>query len=250
MIWLGLVVPNLKTVEKPLDINLISDTSDLTNLFPLCAVTRAQSKLASSRSDKPISKVPPYVHEDLLNRTLTKEELIKAQNSDPSLAALRHVAVEGKDLDTLPVFYYQDGVLMRAYRHSSLSKLDSWSETHQVVIPTSVRSSLLKLAHDGYSGHLGNRKTYHKLLAHFYWPGIKRDVTDYVKTCHICQLVGKPNQKIPLATLKSIPVVHEPFKRTVIDCVGPLPKTKKDSGHRSSAFYQYSHSYLVIIQRM
>ena len=39
-------------------------------------------------------------------------------------------------------------------------------------------------------------------------------------------MVGKPNQTIPKAPLQPIPAFEEPFSRTIIDCVGPLPKTK------------------------
>ena len=42
----------------------------------------------------------------------------------------------------------------------------------------------------------------------------------------MCQLVGKPNQSIPVAPLQSIPVVEEPCSRVIVDCVGPLLKTK------------------------
>jgi hypothetical protein len=39
-------------------------------------------------------------------------------------------------------------------------------------------------------------------------------------------VVGTPNQKIPQAPLCPIPAFDEPFSRILIDCVGPLPKTK------------------------
>ena len=39
-------------------------------------------------------------------------------------------------------------------------------------------------------------------------------------------MVGKPNQVIPKAGLQPIPAIDEPFSRIIIDCVGPLPKTK------------------------
>lgn len=38
--------------------------------------------------------------------------------------------------------------------------------------------------------------------------------------------MGKPNQTIAPAPLKPIPAFDEPFARVLIDCVGPLPKTK------------------------
>ena len=39
-------------------------------------------------------------------------------------------------------------------------------------------------------------------------------------------MVGKPNQVIHKAGLQPIPAFDEPFSRIIIDCVGPLPKTK------------------------
>ena len=212
------VVPNVVTVEQPLP-TVDHDPSDV---FPLCAVTRSQAqKLAQTPTSSRLPSTP------LIPDLLTKEQLINSQETDPSLATVRHVASDKKDLDTLPAFYYDQGVLMRAYRPSTLSSSDSWSETHQIVLPTSVRHSVLKLAHDSSGGHLGFRKTYQKVLAHFFWPGIKSDVNNFVKTCDVCQRYGKVNQPIPPAPLYSIPVVHEPFEKIIIDCVGPLPKTKR-----------------------
>ena len=75
-------------------------------------------------------------------------------------------------------------------------------------------------------GHLGVNKTYNKILNHFYWPGFKADVSNYCRSCHTCQVVGKPNLGIPKAGLIPIPAFDEPFSSIIIDCVGPLPKTK------------------------
>ena len=76
------------------------------------------------------------------------------------------------------------------------------------------------------SGHLDINKTYHKIYNHFYWSGLNSDVSKYCKTCHTCQMVGKPNQTISKAQLQPIPAVDEPFSWILIDCVGPLPRTK------------------------
>lgn len=54
---------------------------------------------------------------------------------------------------------------------------------------------------------------------------MKKDITMFIKSCHVCQGGGKPNQIIPRAPLHPIWVVSDPFERTVIDCVRPLPKT-------------------------
>ena len=55
---------------------------------------------------------------------------------------------------------------------------------------------------------------------------MKKDVSKFCRSCHICQIVGKPNQKIPRAPLQPIPAFAEPFIRVLIDCVGHLPKSK------------------------
>ena len=55
---------------------------------------------------------------------------------------------------------------------------------------------------------------------------LRRDVVEFCKICHACQMVGKPNQTIPKARLQPIPAVQEPFDRIIVDCVGPLPKTR------------------------
>ena len=39
-------------------------------------------------------------------------------------------------------------------------------------------------------------------------------------------MVGKPNQSILKANLQPTSAFYEAFSRMIIDCVGPLPKTK------------------------
>ena len=117
---------------------------------------------------------------------------------------------------------------MRKWRPPDVSAEDEWTVNHQIVVPRVYRPEILNLAHETpMSGHLDVNKTYHKILNHFYWPGIKSDVSQHCKSCHTCQMVGKPNQTIPKAQLQPIPAFDEPFSRVIIDCVGPLPKTKK-----------------------
>ena len=116
---------------------------------------------------------------------------------------------------------------MRKWRPYDVSADDKWVVYHQIVVPKSYRHEILSIAHESpMSGHLGINKTYHKIINHFYWPGLKSDVSKYCKTCHTCQMVGKPNQIIPKAQLQPIPAFDEPFSRILIDCVGPLPRTK------------------------
>ena len=101
---------------------------------------------------------------------------------------------------------------------------------HRIVVPDALRPHVLGLAHDNpMAGHLGVRKTKARILEHFWWLSARKDIADYVRTCHTCQVVGKPNQKPPRAPLKPIPVMAEPFSEVLTDVVGPLYRTSK--GH-------------------
>lgn len=115
---------------------------------------------------------------------------------------------------------------------SQKAKEADLSPEYQIVLPFGYRAAVLKLAHDHpLSGHLGSTKTFMRVAKYFYWPGLRSAVAKHCRSCHTCQLAGKPNQIIRPAPLQPIPVMGEPFERLILDCVGPLPKSK--------AGYQY-----------
>ena len=220
-VLIGNEVKGSQVINIPLVVNQPVEELDpeISEVFPVCAMTRAQA-----RNQPPVA--PPDPSDNLYNHVISKSSLIEAQKSDPSLDSLRHAITDDRMTKT-PYFYQHEGVLMRLHRPTHLLPTDTWAETHQVVLPASVREKVIKLAHDGPSGHLGIKKTYSKILNNFFWPGMRKQITQYIKSCHVCQVVGKPNQVIPQAPMKPILVPEEPFSKVVIDCVGPLPKTKK-----------------------
>lgn len=97
------------------------------------------------------------------------------------------------------------------------------------MVPQGLRDLVLKTAHGDIAGHLGVKKTYNSVMRYFFWPLLKRDVSRFIKTCHICRLVGKPNDVMTPATLYPIPAVRNPFEYLTIDCVGPLSSSKTGS---------------------
>ena len=101
--------------------------------------------------------------------------------------------------------------------------------TEQLVVPRPYVSKVLFMAHTHLLGaHLGMDKTRDRVLARFYWPGVKRDVEQYCQACPECQRVA------PRATVRNplipMPIIETPFDRIALDIVGPLPKTSR--GHR------------------
>lgn len=91
-----------------------------------------------------------------------------------------------------------DGVLMcRWVLQSGCAAADSgedWEVVCQEVIPVNCQQHVLQLAHK----HL--------------WLGNLR--------------IAKTNQPVPTAPLQPVPAVGEPFEHVLVDCVGPLSKTK------------------------
>ncbi|XP_068240108.1 uncharacterized protein [Palaemon carinicauda] len=178
-------------------------------------VTRAKAKQAVNEGVPDIVKT---------NIPYTNSELINLQRADTTLTnALKQASTkEGK----VPCYYFDKGVLFRLYRPRKLSSNDTWANKEQLVVPLTLRKNILSVAHQADS-HLGVSKTYKRITNDFFWPGMKHDVFEFVKECHVCQVVGKPNEVIPKAPLVPIVIPHEPFSKVIIDCVGPLPKTKK-----------------------
>ena len=116
---------------------------------------------------------------------------------------------------------------MRKWRPPDIPAEDEWAVKYQIVVPNSYRQAILSLAHETpLAGHMGINKTREKILNHFYWPNVRKDVAEFCRSCHACQMVGKPNETIPKASLKLVPAVEEPFSRIIVDCIGPLPKTR------------------------
>ena len=186
---------------------------------PLCIVTRSKTL----KEIEPASLDHNYLPEIL---DISRENFARLQRDDKNLSNFFDKAVQKSEMDKVPSYFIDNDILMRLYRPSKLSADDSWADCEQLIIPTILRGKILEIAHSGES-HLGITKTYQRLSCDFYWPGMKRDVKEFVKCCHICQVAGKPNEVIPPAPLKSVIVPHEPFSKVIIDCVGPLPKTRR-----------------------
>lgn len=250
----GKVKPGPIVTPKP----VIEDATerlgeDIPGIFPACAVTRSMAKRAEAEAvgeSEVVDLSQTFVnHEDhgfehtqeaevetqgtegsSEDRVAgpTENKIIQDQKEDPDLMDIYANAGGESDVEASPVGYYKKkGVLMRKWRPADAAPEDDWRILYQLVVPKIYRAKIMSLAHeDAMSGHQGVRKTHDRVSQHFYWPGLKKDIAEFCRTCHTCQVVGKPNQNIPKAPLKPIPAFEEPFSRVIVDCVGPLPKTR------------------------
>ena len=247
----GRVQPDPHVVNNPN--NLLPANEVLVQTFPACVVTRAAARRAQAQVNSDPNNEPAVLGDtlpavdstqtesgerqtvkesQLLEKasdfSISRGQLVREQESDEEVTKLAKYAInETEASQEGQCFYWKSGVLMRKWRPRDVPADEEWTVVHQIVMPRKYRREILSLAHESaMAGHLGVNKTYLKILNHFYWPHLRRDVSEYCKSCHVCQMVGKPNETIPVAPLKPIPACGEPFSEIIIDCVGPLPKTK------------------------
>ena len=196
--------------------------------------TRAGAKKAATTSEN-MSLDDCFLFQEL-PKDINENTFVEQQKLDVSLKRFREMVVPPSQLDNQKLAFYfsKNGVLLRkmVFKHNTI---------HQVVVPVGLRNKLMGLAHNlTPSSHLGRNKSFDLLRQHYYWPKMYSHLRDYIKRCHICQVMGKPNQVIPKSPLKPIKVVHNPFEYIVIDIVGPLPKTKGGSQYMLTIMCQTS----------
>ena len=198
------------------------------DVFTACAVTRARCH----------EKAEPEVEQSMTERTgtcsvsmpdslsVSHTVLATEQRADPSLSKLFDKVLSDADMKSAAIGYLcQDQLLVRKWVPHGLNGVGD--PVLQVVVPSKFRVEVLTTSHDQL-GHLVVRKTYEYILRYFFSPGMKKDVSRYIKTC---QMTGKPNQTIKPAPLFPIPAISQPFEHLIIDCVGPLPRSKSGSNY-------------------
>ena len=69
-----------------------------------------------------------------------------------------------------------------------------------------LKRDILDEAHNSiFAMHPGSTKMYRTLRGHYWWPGMKRDVAEFVSKCLVCQQVKVERQK-PSGLLQPLPI--------------------------------------------
>ena len=136
----------------------------------------------NSKEAKP--RLNPESVFDVKHLPMTRDSLVGAQKADLSLSKFFNNIKNSDSTNNKDTMYFiENGLLLRRWRDRRDGDSDS-SAVVQVVIPSKHRQSVLSLAHDNvWAGHLGVAKTYDRVLRHFFWPGLKKDVTHFCRTC-------------------------------------------------------------------
>ena len=147
--------------------------------------------------------------------SISRDQLIKLQREDPTLALVRRQADQ-----TINGYTWKNDVLVK------LKDLDDPESDFVFVLPQLCRLEVLKMAHSSpTAGHFGRKRTLERLRQRFHWPGIREAVTQVCNSCPVCQKASPPTHH--QAPLQPLPVMDVPFRRVAMDIFGPLKRTKQ-----------------------
>lgn len=108
------------------------------------------------------------------------------------------------------------------------------------------KSRILREFHDSpLGGHQGITRTYDRIRKYRMWPGMKRDIQEYIRKCESCQKnkVTQHRIKMPLEITKT---PEQIFERCDIDIVGPLNQT--DQGNRYIITFQDALTKFIVAE--
>ena len=116
------------------------------------------------------------------------------------------------------------------YRWDSIEKLlfRKIAEAERLCIPKwgTLRLNRLLEAHDiPLGGHFGREKTLANLAKNFFWPGMTKDVEDFVKSCNNCQR-NKSVRRAPIGLLYPHDRPQARWEKIALDFIVQLPKTR------------------------
>ena len=90
-----------------------------------------------------------------------------------------------------------------------------------------LREAILVEGHSGkFAMHPGGTKMYRDLRESYWWPGLKRDVSEFVAKCLTCQQI-KAKRQVPSGLLQPIQIPQWKWEKVTMDFVIGLPLTPK-----------------------
>ena len=89
----------------------------------------------------------------------------------------------------------------------------------RIVVPTSIRQRILKLAHRGHPGIVRMKQ---KLRCSYWWPSMDAEAERHVRYCTGCQASAKSADKAEVAANRSVPTPVAPWTKLALDITGPF----------------------------
>ena len=152
------------------------------------------------------------LHHSLLHNT----PLLRAQLTDKSYY----------DLFRAHHFELQDGII-HYYDEPRRARA---RQLRLRLVPISLRRVVISACHSSpFAGHSGTHRTYHRLTARFWWPGMNRDTLHAVQSCAHCRLANNTSHKAQ-AVLHDLPC-DAPLDVIFLDVWSPGEVPEKSGDH-------------------
>ena len=145
-----------------------------------------------------------------------RQELCMKQASDDKLREIRRRVESGSVTKSRSFssgetkFIRKNGLIYRHFKKNA-------NVSFQLVVPSSLTHSVMNLAHESRKvvNHRGRKETISKVLDEFYWPGVCREVTQFCRSCAICQRTTH-NIKVAMTHCCSVPQRNISSKEAVV----------------------------------
>jgi Integrase zinc binding domain len=142
--------------------------------------------------------------------------------------SIRDLILEAQAKAVLPENFIKEG-LNGLEQHFDRKNDNGLYLVDRIWVPVlgGLRTLLLREAHNsGYSIHPGSDKMYFDLRDLYWWPGMKKDVAQYVSECVTCLQVKAEHKKPPgLLVQPEIPV--KKWEHITMDFITKLPRTRR-----------------------
>ena len=106
----------------------------------------------------------------------------------------------------------------------------------RLYVPSHLRKRVLVQYHDDH-GHMGVEKTFHSIRQKYFWPGLLKEIAEYVNKCIPCQTRNLTKQQPHMQECDMPPF---PFAKLALDVSGPYPKTHSGNQYMVTFIDMYS----------
>ena len=229
------ILPNLFSIDKDSDeVHDVNEVDSLIVTFEYDCVSQFKPNEVNKVTVSHVNNTELGSETELDLFCGDEESLVKARSNCNKIGPLYKYIQSGilpkNDSDARKLvieseqYGMQNNLLFHIYepRTKGMPKTDK--QIHQLVVPVNHRHQVLSQYHDSPTGgHQGFDRTYHSIKIKYYWPGMYKDIFQYVLTCQTCQRSKqtKPTTKATLVPMK----VANVFDRWHIDILGPLTPT-------------------------
>ena len=133
-------------------------------------------------------------------------------------------------------FAYIDGIL---FYKAPCFKPKTLSQKYRLVLPTSLQELIVSHFHNSVCGaHAGIGVTLTRLKNEYFFWGMDRTVSDYIRTCSTCQ--ARKIHKHTRSDIHALMKPSAPFMAWQIDLYGPLPRTPRGHSYIFTAICLFS----------